>query len=39
MPTDLAGPLWKRLAWFVFLWASGVATVSAVAFIIRAWLS
>jgi len=31
-------PLWKRLAWFVGLWAAGVAAVGAVAFILRWWL-
>ena len=33
------GPLWKRLAWFVGLWASGVLVVGAVAYAIRLWLS
>jgi hypothetical protein len=28
----------KRLAWFVGLWAAGVATVGAVAYGIRFWL-
>ena len=28
MPTDSAGPLWKRLVWFVGLWVAGVAAVS-----------
>lgn len=32
------GPWWKRLGWFVLLWLAGVATVSAVAFLIRWWL-
>ena len=39
MPTDLVGPLWKRLAWFVGLWAAGVAAVSTVAYALRWWLS
>jgi hypothetical protein len=39
MPTDSAGPLWKRLAWFVGLWVAGVAAVSLIAFVIRQWLS
>jgi hypothetical protein len=30
--------LWKRLAWFVGLWALGVATVGTVAMLIRAVL-
>lgn len=28
----------RRLAWFVGLWAAGVATVASVAFAIRFWL-
>jgi hypothetical protein len=28
----------RRLAWFVGLWAAGVATVSAVAFLLRLWI-
>ncbi|HEY0084394.1 MAG TPA: DUF2474 family protein [Allosphingosinicella sp.] len=28
----------RRLAWFVGLWAAGVATVGAVAYGIRFWL-
>jgi hypothetical protein len=30
--------LWKRLAWFVGLWAAGVAAVGTVAMLIRAVL-
>jgi hypothetical protein len=29
----------RRLAWFVGLWAAGVATVASVAFLIRFWLA
>jgi hypothetical protein len=32
-------PLWRRLAWFAALWAAGVATLSAVAFLLRLWIS
>lgn len=39
MSTKAEGPLWKRLAWFVGLWAGGVLAVSAVAFIIRWWIA
>ena len=28
----------RRLLWFVGLWAAGVATVGAVAYVIRLWL-
>jgi len=30
-----AGPLWRRLGWFVALWAAGVLAVGTVAYIIR----
>jgi hypothetical protein len=37
--TDRApGPLHRRLAWFVMLWASGVATVAAIGWLIRLWI-
>jgi hypothetical protein len=29
----------RRLAWFVGLWAAGVATVAAVAWVLRWWIS
>jgi hypothetical protein len=32
------GPLWRRLLWFVGLWAAGVAAVAAVGYVIRLWL-
>ena len=35
---NAAGPVWRRLLWFVGLWLAGVATVGAVGFIIRWWL-
>ena len=31
-------PLWKRLAWFVGLWAAGVLVVGSVAYLIRWWI-
>jgi len=31
-------PLWKRLAWMALIWASSVATLGAVAAMIRLWL-
>ena len=34
-----APPLWRRLAWFVGLWAAGVATICAVAYLIRFWIT
>jgi len=30
--------LGRRLAWFVLLWAAGVATVAAFAWLIKFWL-
>ena len=32
------GPWWKRLGWFVGLWAAGVLVVGSVAYLIRSWL-
>ena len=34
-----ARPLWRQLAWFVALWAAGVAAVGAVAWLLRLWLN
>jgi hypothetical protein len=36
-PSD-PGPLWKRLGWFVLLWAASVLALSAVAYLIRLWI-
>jgi hypothetical protein len=33
-----AGPLWKRFAWMVAIWAASVAALGAVAMLIRWWL-
>jgi hypothetical protein len=38
MPTTDVAPLWKRLAWFVALWAAGVAAVGIVAYLLRLWI-
>jgi hypothetical protein len=32
------GPWWKRIGWFVALWAAGVLAVGSVAYLIRWWL-
>lgn len=38
-PDQRASPsLARRLAWFVFLWLAGIATVGAVAGILRLWI-
>ena len=48
MPTIIEGPpepgapeppLWSKLAWFVGLWVAGVASVAAVALLLRLWIS
>jgi hypothetical protein len=39
MSIEAPQPLWRRLAWFVALWAAGVATVTVVATIIRFWIA
>jgi hypothetical protein len=33
------GSWWRRLAWFVGLWAAGVVTVGAVAYGLRWWIA
>ena len=38
-PSNPSGPLWKRLLWFVGLWAAGVAVVGTVAYILRLWIA
>jgi hypothetical protein len=32
---ETAGPLWKRLLWFLGLWLAGVGVVAAVGAVIR----
>ena len=32
------GPLWRRLAWMVAIWAASVSALGAVAVVIRSWL-
>ncbi|PWG01861.1 DUF2474 family protein [Sphingosinicella humi] len=38
MSETAPAPWWKRLAWFVGLWAAGVAVVGAVAYGLRLWI-
>jgi phage shock protein PspC (stress-responsive transcriptional regulator) len=38
MTIEARSPLWKRLAWFVALWAAGVAVVGTTAYLIRWWI-
>ncbi|MBC7521348.1 MAG: DUF2474 domain-containing protein [Sandarakinorhabdus sp.] len=35
---DAPPGLARRLAWFVLLWLGGVASVGAVAFVLRRWI-
>ncbi|MBR1137844.1 MULTISPECIES: DUF2474 domain-containing protein [Bradyrhizobium] len=37
-PAPPPAPLAWRLAWFAGLWLAGVATVAAVAFVLRLWM-
>jgi hypothetical protein len=32
-------PLLHRIAWFVALWVGGVASVTAVSFVLRLWIA
>lgn len=38
MPASPPGPLWKRLVWFIALWFTGLATVAALAWVLRLWI-
>ena len=38
-PPEPPGPVWRRLLWFVGLWALGVAAAAAASFLIRACLA
>jgi hypothetical protein len=38
VPDPAPGPFWKRLLWFVGLWAAGVGAVGAVAYGLRLWI-
>ena len=38
MQDDTPGPLWKKWAWFVGLWAAGVLVLGAVGWLLRPWL-
>jgi hypothetical protein len=32
-------PLWRRLAWFVGIWAASVAALGLVAYLLRWWIA
>ena len=36
--TRTPGPLWKRLLWFAALWLAGLASVGALAWLLRLWI-
>ena len=36
--TETPRPLWRRLLWFVALWAAGVGTVAIVGYGLRLWI-
>ncbi|WP_342109229.1 DUF2474 family protein [Methylobacterium sp. SI9] len=38
MVTASPFPLWKRLAWFVAIWAFSIAALGSVATLLRFWL-
>jgi hypothetical protein len=33
------GPWWKRVAWFVGLWAASVTVIGVVAWFLRLWIA
>lgn len=37
-PGEVASPWYKKLAWFVALWAAGVLVVTTIGYFIRWWL-
>jgi len=37
--TDAPGPWWKRLAWFISIWAASVLALGVVAYALRLWIS
>jgi Protein of unknown function (DUF2474) len=38
IPSTPSAPFWKRLAWMIAIWSASVATVGAVALVLRLWL-
>lgn len=38
MEGEAPGPIWKRLAWLVGIWAASILALGAVAAVLKAWL-
>jgi hypothetical protein len=38
MTAEQSGPLWKKWAWFVGLWAAGVLVLGLAGWLLRWWL-
>lgn len=38
IPFSPSRPLWRRLLWFVTIWAGSILALSVVATILKAWL-
>jgi len=38
MNGETPGPMWRRLVWFVGLWAGGVLVMGSLGYLLRWWL-
>jgi hypothetical protein len=39
LSADAPRPLWRRLAWFVAIWAASVAALGTIAWFLRLWIA
>ncbi|MEA1015463.1 DUF2474 domain-containing protein [Sphingomonas sp. LY54] len=39
MSAEAPRPIWRRLAWFVAIWAASVAALGIVAWFLRLWIA